>query len=382
MEKSKIDIITQLVNSIDLRNINYSVIKSNCNYLYNVFKDIKVCWSNNEYEHVILKIESEKYNQIMSTVNSSLLTSYDYIKKELKKINQIIKLSDSNINFYYLDFGNYESDIELINKLFLQSVCLAKYSGLYEKSEVIIIWVPINKKRDYEYKTINDENLRESTENFNAFTASGVTYGENPRITIISRYEEISKLLIHELIHNFNLDGSAYHEHNDSLVKSYKKIKNPQTPSNIKNYDYSYSIYESYTELLSSYLSMIFRNIELNSKKGILERLEAEILLELLYSYNTIANLIKLNEYESYEDFELEKKFRGDICVYEYYYLKGLMYNNYELKLCDNKKIFQDNYLNIINIKKDDPLLKDIFNNMKEQKNFRYIFYDYASGKK
>lgn len=376
MDKSKLDIITQLVNSIDLGNINRSLIKSNAGYLYNIFKDIKEVWQDIKYEHAIFKLSDVNYKKIMKIVNSSLLANYNYIKKELIKTNQIIKLSDSNITFYYLDLGNYGTDIELINKLFLQSVCLAKYSDLYGKGEVIIIWIPINTKRDYMCETMDEENLELSIKNFNAFTASGVTYGKNPRITIITRYEEISKLLLHELIHNFDLDGSGYHEHNDSLIETYKKIKNPPTPLQIKNYDYSYSIYESYTELLSSYLSMCFRNINLNIKEDVLARLEVEILLELLYSYNLIANLIKLNDYESYEDFEVEKKFRGDICIYEYYYLKGLMYNNYELKICKNKKMFRDNYLSVINIEKNDPLLKDIFHNMKKHTNFGYIFYE------
>jgi hypothetical protein len=333
-------------------------------------------WSDNDYDHLILDKKSEKFKTVMKIVKSSLLADYNFIKNELEKTNQIIKIVDSNMIFYYLDLGNYESDIKIINKLFSQSVCLAKYTELYEKGEVIIIWIPVNTRRDYTHLTINKENLESSIEKFEAFTASGVTYGENPRITIISRYEEIGKLLIHELIHNFDLDGSGYHECNESLIKTYKEIKNPPTQSQIQNYDYSFSIYESYTELLSSYLSIIFRNINLTNKKDLLERFETEILIELLYSYNTISNLIKINNYDTYEEFEVEQKFRGDICVYEYYYLKGLMYNNYKLTICNNKEMFQDNYLKIINIKKNDPLLKDIFNNVKTQTNFGYTFYN------
>ena len=182
--------------------------------------------------------------------------------------------------------------------------------------------------------------------------------------------------MIHELIHNFNLDGSGFHNHNHSLIADYKNIKNPRTALPNDNYDYSYSIYESYTELLSSYISMIFRNINLDNKQDLIKRFESEILLELIYSYNTIANLIKLNEYRSYDDFESEKKFRGNICVYEYYYLKGLMYNNYKLLLCKTKEDFINNYSKIININKNDPLLKDIFNNMVTHTNFKYTFYD------
>ena len=37
---------------------------------------------------------------------------------------------------------------------------------------------------------------------------------------------------------------------------------------------------------------------------------------------------------------------------------------------------FLDNYNIIININKNDTLLKDIFNNMQPQTNFKYNFYD------
>ena len=165
MDKSKIEIITQLVNSVDLSNINYSIIKSNCSHLYNIFKDLKKMWLDDEHEHLTLKMDSEKYKSAMKIVNNCLLVEYAYVQKELKKINQIIKLSDSNISFYYLDLGNYDSDIQLINKLFFESVCLAKYSGLYGKTNVIIIWIPIDKNRDYMQESINEQNLESSTVN-------------------------------------------------------------------------------------------------------------------------------------------------------------------------------------------------------------------------
>jgi hypothetical protein len=311
--------------------------------------------------------------QIKKIMNECFLYDYDFIKTKLRELIQIIKLSDSNLSFFYLDLGKYNKDINLINKLFNQSVCLSKYCNLYNKKKIIIIWLPIDTKRDYEYSIINQDNLKLSIDNFKAFTASGVTFGENPRITIISRYEEISKLLFHELIHNYNIDGSSFHEHNDFIIKKYTKIKNSKK-NTIMNYDYPYSIYESYTELMSSYFNMIFRNINVGENK-IKKVFTTEILLELLYSYNTVSNLIKLNGYKNYEDFEKEISFKGNICIYEYYYLKALMYNNYEIKLCNDIEDFQKNYINIININKKDHLLKNIFNNMKTHSNFRYVLY-------
>jgi hypothetical protein len=376
MNKSRINIINKLVNSINLKNINFNLININSNNLYKIYKKIKPLWNDTIYDHQILNKDTMDYNHIYKIATTSLIAEYYYVQKELKRTINIIHLNDSNLDFYYINLGNYKDDKILINTLFNQSVCLSKFSKLYNMHNIIIIWIPINTNRDFTFNTINPKNLEKSIENFNAFTASGVTFGDSPRITLITRYEEISKLLLHELIHNYNLDGSSFHEHNHDLIKKYKNIKNPKTNFNINNYDYSYSMYESYTELLSSYLSMIFRNINLDFKEDLIKRYQTEIIMELLYSYNTISNLIKLNEYKNYEEFCNEKKFKGDICIYEYYYLKGLMYNNYELFICSNKIDFLENYNKIININKDDSLLKDVYNNMIIHLNFKYNFYD------
>ncbi len=373
----KLNIIKKLINSVNLNKLNLNLINKNSVFLYDLHTKLKSFWKDINHKHEILNSDNKLYKNILNITKNSLVGEYDYINNELKKVNKIVKLNNSTLEFYYIDLGNYKNDIALINELFNQSICLAKYKDLYNEQNILIIWIPVERKRDFNFETINEENIQQSIDNFNAFTASGVTYGKNPRITIISRYEEISKLLLHELIHNYNLDGSSFHEHNYNLIKNYVEIKNPKTPSNLNNYDYSFSIYESYTELLSSYLSMIFRNINLNSKKELLERFKTEIIMEILYSYNTISNLIKLNNYEGFEDFKKEKKFRGDICVYEYYYLKGLLYNNYELCLCNSKEDFKKNYEKIINIEKDDILLEDIFRKSIEQTNFSYIFYDF-----
>jgi hypothetical protein len=376
MSKEKINIITKLINSVNLRNLNLNLINKNCNYLYELQKNIKIHWNNKKGEHKFLESNEDNYKKIFKITKNSLLGDYPFVINELKKTNKIVYLKESTIDFYYFDLGNYEKDIELIDKLFNQSVCLAKFKDLYNKKDILIIWIPVNKKRDFHFSHINDETILKSIANFNAFTASGVTFGNIPKITLISRYEEISKLLLHELIHNYNLDGSMYHDHNHEIIKNYKNIKNPTTKLDVYNYDYPYSIYESYTELLSSYLSIIFRNILLDSKKDLIERYKTEIIMEILYSYHTISNLIKLNNYKNYDEFLKEKKFKGDICVYEYYYLKGLLYNNYKLELCDNIEHFQKNYEKIININKEDLLLEDIFKNSVKQTNLSYIFFD------
>ena len=97
--------------------------------------------------------------------------------------------------------------------------------------------------------------------NYGAFIASGLTFQSTnlfypttntSKITLITRYEEIEKLLIHELIHNFNMDGCEYIDEMKNIILKYNTLK----PSN--NFNYPYSIFESYTELSSTYLYLIF----------------------------------------------------------------------------------------------------------------------------
>jgi hypothetical protein len=284
-------------------------------------------------------------------------------------------LKEVNIIFYYFDLGRYKKDIKMINYLFNQTITLAKFYNKYgeNNNEIIVLWLPIDSNRDFNFDKIDRDTLDKCTENFNAFTASGVTFGDSPRYTIISRYEEVSKLLLHELIHNLNMDGNHYHDHNYKLIDEYKDTKG-------NNYDYEYSIYESYTEILSSYLNLIFRNIDLDDKEQIINNLIVQIIIELLYSYNVVGNLMRLNDYKSFESFKKIEEFKGEICVYEYYYLKGLMYNNFKIiiinsnnGLCQN---FKNIYEKIINIDKDDKLLQDVCNNHIKNTNLSYIFYD------
>jgi hypothetical protein len=372
----KIPIIKQLIENIDINKISYPLIKSNARTLYKLYLELKANWELIDCNQIKIFPDSPEYKKILHIVTNSLLSEYLFVNTELEKLsdNCVVKISHNNISFYYLNLGKYEQDIEHITQLFNQAYCLAKYSNITQ--EVVIIWVPINSSRDWNFQTINSDTLKKSFDNFTAFTASGVTFGTSPRITIISRYESVDKLMLHELIHNYNLDGSNHHEHNHKLISDYKKIKNPETKVLIENYDYPYSIYESWTELYSGYLRMCFRNIMLSDEKEIINRFITEILVELLYSYNTICNLIKINNYSSFKDFSVNKKFFGEICTYEYYYLKGLLYNNLKLCIPKTKKQFEQVYRQIISIEKDDPLLENVFLHSVEQRNFNYVFYE------
>lgn len=372
--------IKNLINSIDLKKINYKLIKSNVKKLIDISIKLKMCWEQINYfdiKYNVIKKNDDRYNQVINIVNGNFLSNNQQIKKILNITKYIHLLKYSNVHFYWLSESGEKNlsskTYKMALDMFKITLCLNLYKFDNEdKIERYVIWVPINKKRNYFSNNISRTNLNKAQENFEAFIASGVTFGLNPKITIITRYEEVEKLLIHELIHNYGIDGSVFHNKMNEILTEYKKVKNKG------NYHYEYSIYESYTEMLSTYFYLLFTDIKLGLEgKELEDKLMAQILLEIIYSYNLICNLIKLNGYLSYDEFRSKMSFGGEICKYEYYYIKGLMYNNWELKFGNKFEDFVDIYTSVISMIKnikitDDGMMNEIFSKCVEQKNYKY----------
>lgn len=378
-----IDNLINLTNQIDIRNININQIRSNIKLLSDIYSKLKLIWDGIDMGKIKSKVYSKKdskYNKIKSILLDSFLADNENVKNAIINSNYLNRLKFSNIKFYWIGLSKMidMSNSDYILALEMMKICICLYLYKYsnkinsDKIKRIIIWVPINKERNFAYSQITQTNLKKTEDNFEAFVASGITYGNNPRITIITRYEEIEKLLIHELIHNYHMDGSNYHDQLKHIISEYKLAKNAN------NYDYEYSMYESYTELLSTYFYLLFKNLSNGiDESKIQQKLLGQIIIELLYSYNLISNLASINGYHTYKNFKNELVFEGNICGYEYYFIKGLMYNNYPLilgtNLDDYKNIYQQIIMMIEKIKlSDDKLLNEIYQNQKKQKNFKY----------
>jgi hypothetical protein len=383
---NKIEIIQTLLDKINTSFINLKIIKKNIKFLINEYQDIKkfyLHFINFKLQIIDIPKNSELYNKTLSTIKNSYLNSFNYINNKIKDIISIKLIKYNNLSFYYTQLENQslDNDLLIFKNLFIEAFTLINHYK-NDKKNIIVIWIPIKKDRDYNYSLINKENINSSVNNFNAFTASGVTFGHNPRISILTRYEEINKLMYHELIHNFGIDGSNYHNElkKEGILERYIKIKTNNS------YNYEYSLYESYTELISSYLNIIFITIKQNIDSSNFSNslsinddnlkyiLMAKIVIEILYSYNTLSNIIKLNNFKDYESFKQNKSFCGNICFYEYYFLKALLYNNLILEKPADKNDFLRYYSKIIKIN-DDNLLKEVFNKSIKQNNFSYIFF-------
>jgi hypothetical protein len=374
LKKTNKSNIKKIIESIDFDDVNFNLIKKNAKFLYEHGQKIKKIWNtlSNDYNKIRIQ-KTEEYDKIMNIIKNNQLKECDGFYEYLKKNNKLTKYNDTehDVTYYVLkdDLDKNDDDI-IINQMKI-TISLKKH--FKNKFKTIIIWIPIEAGRDFMDNIVNNETLSNSKANFNAFTASGLTYGDikSDRITIVTRYEEVDKLLIHELFHNFGIDGSLKKtEKFNKLNDKYKTIKNSLENNGTKNFDYKYSIYESYAELSSSYFSLIFKNL---NKERMYENLIVNIFVELLYSYNTIYNLAKINGYINYEEFINKKVFKGKICFFEYYYLKALMYNNYEYQMNDD---IYDLYKDVVELSnKNDPLLEQIFDEKIKQNNFKFCYY-------
>jgi len=344
-----------LVKKLNFSLLPYKIIKNNAKLLSNLLKnikDIKIIFSNNFIKH--------DKNHIDNILKKSLSYTQPVIRNIIdNQIINIYEIKQDNIKFYYVDTGDYYKDIKLFDKLFKITLLLTKLVN--SKQNIICIWIPTDKKRIFNYnkKFSLEKNINISANNYNAFSSSGVSWKDNDiNYSLITRYEEIEKLLLHELIHNLNIDGSK-NNYNDLLIE-YKKIK----PTN--NYHYDHSMYETYAELLATYLYIVFSKY-FNNKINI----KAWIIIQIIYSYNIIVNLIKLN-HKTLNDFKNNLSFKGDICIYEYYFLKTLAYHIDLSKF----NIFKDQYQiykDIICLKPNN-LLDHFYDKVYVTNNLSYIY--------
>jgi hypothetical protein len=357
--------------------IDQNIIDSNTEKIYIIYEKIKEIYDNLNIEIIIKELEN---NDNIIKLIEIFSNESKYITRFLKDI-KIMYYNYENLYFYYI-YKTTKKFIKDKNKLELlirQTITLMKYFNI--KHNVKVIWIPINKKRDFKYNIINDKTLSKSINNFNAFCCSGVTFiNNNEKISIISRYEEIHKLLFHELLHNFNIDGHNFHNQLHNELKKYKKIKK-------NNYHYEYSIYESVTELLSSYFNIIFLQIY-NKQKNVKNNIKKSIIIELFYSINLIVNLGKLNNYSNFNDFISNIHFKGNICFFEYYLVKSLLYNYLDfnkLNICNynylsnvnDYKILYNHIINICTNNINNNIIQYLYNLNIHYHNFKYCYSDF-----
>lgn len=308
-------------------------------------------------KYIFLKnIPKEKIHETKVKDKQEIQEIVEIVKERLPNQKVIMYLDDKSIscikfenkNLLFYVFYNKKKNFEL-HETCKELICICNYFYYYMKKvfgknkKINLIWVPLMICRDFFYdKNSNSiqNDINESENNFQAFSVSGKTFSnfrkKNNYCSIITRLEEIHKLCIHELLHQTKLDYS-FSIKQDTL-KLYETIK-PKC-----NHHYYYSLIESYTELSSTYYNIMFQiyfifwkdNFSYKKFKKIFKYC---ICLEIIYSTCIVLSLIKMNNYKSVSEFNMCPCFTGNISIYEYYYIKWLLFFSFDFT--DKKHIYK-----------------------------------------
>lgn len=286
-----------------IKNQNINKIKEN-NYLKQLLNNLKSIQIND------IDIIQENVNNINIETNKFML---DDIDNKIKKLNNkfFIKFDNVEINIYFNDIKIDVYNIILIYK-WIHSI-----QNINKQVFITIFLLPDKKKLNNEL-IINKNHVN-----------SGSTV--NRKYITIWRYEEVYKVLIHELIHLFNYDID--NTYNIGLkIKEKFNIEGNVIPN------------EAYTEIWTIILHSMFiaNKLAKNTKINIYELFQWVLYNETSFSLYQSAKILK----------HFNNKINQKTSVFSYYIIKtSILYNI-------NDFITTNNLL--INDKSDDKIFYKI----------------------
>jgi hypothetical protein len=188
---------------------------------------------------------------------------------------------------------NYE------NLLLKRIITLLNYYNYNKPTEISIITNNINRKLNTQRSNNISKDLEYMKKKSIANISSGVTTSNGK--LVISRIEELPKLLVHELIHLIGLDGNLFDLNNIHIRNSIDNISNYYiTNFCVKKNIRSVAI-ESYTESLSNILNCMFFSFEI--KNGNFNVFIETLELERQYSIYQTAKLLYFFNFNSFDEF-------------------------------------------------------------------------------
>jgi len=353
-----------------------------------------------EPKYTVLKLNN---NQSIKQKNR-LLMENDFIsnsiKNEIKNFNNCYKiecLSKLQEDFYPYNSNKYMPCIEIyyfiknknnINKnkktlnkkikpilrrlFFISNL----YSKLSQDSTPVKCWIcPTYLKKRILHN--NKNNILGQNE-----VNSGLCIPSYREI-VLWREEELNKVLLHELIHTFNLDKILYETNNlknyiyNTINVSRKTEINPN---------------EAYTESLAILLNTIFNIIDKNntnniSKKDLYRKYIKQIKTEIQFSINQASKILLYNGYSNINELIKSRnsknnniyKWKQNTNVLSYYILKiAILYNlkQFIIYLKHTNNLYINNSNNFIKILDESlnnkAFIKKINDNIKKIKDNRY----------
>ena len=328
---------------------------------------------NNSYEVKIDEVSEENYDsQILELYNMDMKR----ILNEDKDITQFIRTSFYG-NHLVSKFVSSRVIRDVINKLFLKTTFIfenreivifsekAVKKELVDKIDTIFNFFDslTGKKNKYYIQIFLCKKKKFFNKNLDSLNPDNINSGATlpGSYIIIWRYEEIFKVIIHELVHYLNLDMINYQ---DKFKQMYKEINLKATIVNPN---------EAYTELLALLFLSLWNFYITNTGYKIDEFVNTWLTIELGWSYHQIAKVLKYFKcYSKYEDLYTSKcEFRQNSNVLSYFIMKTYFLQNIN-KILSNFS-FDNLYMNrkssdyiFSNTNLKDPIFKNNINRLME----------------
>ena len=289
--------------SLDIKNLQQLIIKSNIPELLTLYNIIY------NPDKLRLNLHSLYTNPFVSLDILQFIETVDLI--------QTIYISDIyELTIYHQNNQNIQDIIDL-NKILHILVCIYKLNkdnpDKLHNAKIIVSLILCNQKK---YLPRIKQSILCSDNVNSGSTLSG------SHITIW-RQEEIYKVLIHELIHFYELDFNSNYNNLNNIIDLYcKKLYNISG----KNHDN-----EAFTEIMANIINCCL--VSYYTKKDVNKIFNIEVLFSLFQAY-------KLFTYFGYDtrNIDWHIQFKQNTSVFSYYIIKcALLYN-----ISDFIKLFED----------------------------------------
>ena len=334
----KLNMFLDEINKLDIIDNIIKIPKKSIKELDRIYKEIK------ETEFKFIKNTSKLLNDNEKQTLYELVNSYTYsVKmenkiKSLKRINTVqYKFKNTNVNLFLY---NNRLSKKIVNEILdLINFSITLFDKIHKPRENIKIYFLLTN----ENKTINIKKDKQLIgDNINTGYTQSFS-DENNDFIVIYRMEELKKVLVHELIHLYNLHGF--------MSPSNIKINNL-----IKSTNKRFSIFEAYTETLAVLIYTYYYSKKNN------EDFDKLINKQLYFSFLQSAKILYNQKINSIDD--LGKKIINETTnATSYFILKCSILNNLNLY----KNIFNEkDGISLLNNEKiklfDENLIKSIKN--------------------
>lgn len=278
--------------------ISIKTLINNCKKYYNY---------NNLYDNIIIDDNLSNKNELLDNIkyeiSNSKFSNHNKIIKHTNNFNNIISISKLDCNIKILIYYNKKTNVlyEKILKIYNRLIIL---SNIYNVNKDICFHLVLTNS-----KRIMPKNNYFETKNFNG----GFTYiHHNNNIKkadiYIYRYDEYSKVMLHELIHHIDII-------NDSMLKlPNENILDLKNYFNI-SYDSNIKVNEGNVEFWATIYNLIFISIEYNIEFKKLYKKELE------FSINQYFKLRNINKYKIWKE---------NTNIFSYFIIKLILLYNYK----------------------------------------------------